>query len=149
MSWVAKKPFYHRGKLYSVGDDVPTEAGPTRNALIKLKRIAHVPGEDEVPQGPPPVDIYALNRDELNEYALQQGIEKPKAYSKKDDLIKALEEKAEESAEPPAAPVDNPPVEPEEEEDLFPSDTTSESGDDLFGELGESGEVIAPEEPTE
>lgn len=135
MGWIAKKPFFYRGKRYQVGDSVPAEGWKTRSGLIKLKRIAQVPDEsteaaEEV--STPTVNLSELKRDALNEYALTHGIDDPTSYSKKEDLVKALEElestETEETDEPPAASVENDPEDKlEEEDDLFPNDDPDEN----------------------
>lgn len=95
--WVTLKPFRYRGTSYKAGDRVPAERWASRKALVSLRKIKFVPNTG-VPVVQPDgwkwerKTYEAMKRADLDAYATEQGLD-PTGYSKKEDLLDALEEK--------------------------------------------------------
>jgi hypothetical protein len=86
--WVAVKPFRYRSVFYDAGDRVPAEDWPGRKALVSMRRIREAPEEETAESVP----FREFKRAQLNEYAIEQGIEDAEDYPNRESLIEKLDE---------------------------------------------------------
>jgi len=98
--WVAVKPFRYRSVFYDVGEQVPAEDWPGRKALISMRKIRQASEEEGAEKSQAEsVPFRDFKRAQLNEYAIEQGIEDAEDYPNRESLIEKLEEILESSDE--------------------------------------------------
>lgn len=125
--WVASKPFRYRGVRYNAGDQVPAESWPGRRALVSMRKIRR---EEEPVPDPRETPFKSMKRADLNEFAIQQGIEDAETYPNRESLIEKLEEILSPQSEDEDETESEGEIEDEDEEADEPEEIKSEDTED-------------------
>jgi hypothetical protein len=133
--WIALRPFRYRGVKYLPGEKVPAESWPGRRALVSLRRIERV--ADPIPD-PWETPYKSLKRAELNQFALERGVEDPENYPTRESLIAKLDEL---KPSPPVVTEEEPPV--VNEPPVVISEGEGSEDDETGDEVGEEVDPFA------